>query len=118
GGTARLFGLGAAGACFARLRGNDQPAALSVLALPCVLDVGEWNQFGVYPELATRGAGHDLLERFDEDIAGRDAGVPRIVRALLRSAAAGSEVVGPALSPTWTRRLTSLRCPEEQGSPF
>jgi len=91
---------------------------LPVLALPGVLDVGEWNQLGVYPELAIGGAGHYLLKRVYEDIAGRDAGVPRIVRALQRSAAAGSEMVGPALSPTWTRRLTSLRSPEEQGSPF
>jgi len=47
---------------------------LPVLALPGVLDVGEWNQLGVYPELAIGGAGHYLLKRVYEDIAGRDAG--------------------------------------------
>jgi len=44
------------------------------LALPGVLDVGEWNQLGVYPELAIGGAGHDLLEGVHEDVAGQDAG--------------------------------------------
>src|SRR6266478_5211559 len=66
------------------LRGDDQPAALPVLALPDVLDLGEWNQLAVYLELDTGGPGHACWNASTRISPGGMTAVPRPIAFSLR----------------------------------
>ena len=90
---------------FDALRDHDQPAGLYV-AFPGILNLGERNPLGLDAQFAARCVVHHCWNASVSTSQGGMPAVPRIVSAVLRSTAAGSLIVGPALSPTSTSRVS------------